>query len=163
VRAAQQAWGFDDATAHRMAVCAVDQYGWLLCGLQPGLVPAPSLAEIRRALACGQVPVWLPGAMLGEEPGLARDWSVTSDTLAAWLARRCGAEHLLLVKSVAFEADTVALSHLVREGIVDPAFPDQIRDGGLRVYVAGRDEHPGLGSWLNAATTPPGVCRVTAR
>jgi aspartokinase-like uncharacterized kinase len=163
VRAAQKAWGFDDATAHRMAVCAVDQYGWMLCGMQPGLVPAPSLADIQGALAGGQVPVWLPGAMLGEEPGLARDWSVTSDTLAAWLAGHFGAAHLLLVKSVAFDGDTVRLSHLVREGIVDPAFADQIRDGGFHVCVAGRDEHLRLGSWLIAATTPPGACRVLVR
>ena len=63
VRDAQRRRRFDDATAHRMALLAMEQYGLMLCGLHPALHPAKSRAEIRRLRREGLVPVWLPSAM----------------------------------------------------------------------------------------------------
>ncbi len=97
VRAQQRPLGYDDATAHDMALLAMAQYGLVLAAA-PGFLPAATLAQIARALAAGLVPVWLPAAMLARARGVAKGWAVTSDSLALWLATRLGARAVLLVK-----------------------------------------------------------------
>src|SRR5262249_61777141 len=62
------------------------------------VVPADSAAAIRRALRDSSVPVWLPTRMALAADNVPCSWNVTSDSLAAWLARRPGARHVLLVK-----------------------------------------------------------------
>ena len=59
VRAQQTAMGYDDATAHDMALLAMAQFGLVLAAT-PGFVAAGTRAGIARALAGGRVPVWLP-------------------------------------------------------------------------------------------------------
>jgi len=88
VRDAQEKTGFDDRTAHRMALLAMEQFGLMLCGLQSGLVPAGSSAGIRSALGRGEVPVWTPSTMVLSDPSIPESWEVTSDSLSAWLAAR---------------------------------------------------------------------------
>src|SRR5690348_718277 len=66
VRAAQPAMGFDDATAHQMALLAMAQYGLALTALDPRLRPADSRNAIRATSAAGHVPVWLPWPMLSD-------------------------------------------------------------------------------------------------
>lgn len=40
VRAMQARWGFDDATAHHLALLAMEQFGRMLCALLAGLASA---------------------------------------------------------------------------------------------------------------------------
>ncbi len=54
---------------------------------------------------------------------LPLDWSTTSDSLAALLARIVGADELILLKSCPLDA-SLDWSALVRAGIVDQAFPE---------------------------------------
>jgi aspartokinase-like uncharacterized kinase len=87
------------ATAHRMAILAIDQFGWLLSDLIAGAVPYADLAAARGAAAGAATPILLPAALLAGDP-LPASWAVTSDSIAAWVA---GAEHaarLVLVKPV---------------------------------------------------------------
>ena len=97
VRAQQRPLGYDDATAHDMALLAMGQYG-LVLSAWPGFCPATTPSQIARALAAGRVPVWLPSAMLAQARDVAKGWGVTSDSLALWLAARLGARAVLLVK-----------------------------------------------------------------
>jgi len=123
VRALQKRRRFDDATAHHMALLAMEQYGRMLAGLQPGLRPAASRAEIARARRAGLAALWMPTEMVLADPGIAASWDITSDSLAAWLAGKLGAGRLVLVKSVALSGDTIRVAALARRNIVDPAFP----------------------------------------
>ncbi|NIR60629.1 MAG: hypothetical protein GWO02_14520, partial [Gammaproteobacteria bacterium] len=50
VREAQARWGFNDVTAHRMAVLAMEQTGLMLAGLRGDLVPAATPLELTDAL-----------------------------------------------------------------------------------------------------------------
>jgi 5-(aminomethyl)-3-furanmethanol phosphate kinase len=121
VRAAQQRWGFDDAIGHRMAMLGMGQYGLMLTGLQPGLAPAADETGILGALERGRVAMWIP---TGSEPlDLPRNWSVTSDSLAAWLSNRLQARHLLLVKSLKFPAGKLDAGELARHGVIDETLP----------------------------------------
>lgn len=120
VRRAQREQGFDDAAAHAMAVGAMEQFGQQLCARQADLVPAATVAALREALAAGRTPVWMACAMVLADPRIAQSWSVTSDSLSAWLAAVLQAEGLVLVKSV--DAGTTDARALAAAGVVDAAF-----------------------------------------
>jgi aspartokinase-like uncharacterized kinase len=87
----------DDA-AHWMAVLAMDQYAELLAARMPGCSVVTNLAEARRAVAAGRVPVLAPSRWLREADPLPHSWDVTSDSIAAWVAGQAGATTLILVK-----------------------------------------------------------------
>jgi len=147
VRETQKQWGFDDAAAHAMGLRAMEQYGLMLCGTQKGLVPARTEAEIRNALQENQVPVWLPVQTLASE-NLSPSWDVTSDSLAAWLAKRLKAEHLVLVKSCPLPSGKVEAAELSKNGIVDVAFPSLIQDAAFDTWLLGRKDYSGIRSLL---------------
>jgi aspartokinase-like uncharacterized kinase len=56
VRTAQGEMGFDDLTAHRMALLAMEQYGLMLAESAPRLTMAATPAAIRRAWRLHQIP-----------------------------------------------------------------------------------------------------------
>ncbi|HXY99979.1 MAG TPA: hypothetical protein VEI03_08250 [Stellaceae bacterium] len=145
VRETQRRYGFSDLAAHRMAVLAMEQYAWMLLDLAPALVACASAPEMRAALGHGGVALWLPSRMVLADPLIAGRWRVTSDSLAAWLARRLEATHLVLVKSAPAPSATTA--ELAVLGYVDPAFPDYAEAAGCPVSCCG----PGEGARLAAA------------
>ncbi|MCC7048137.1 MAG: hypothetical protein IT562_15600 [Alphaproteobacteria bacterium] len=145
VRAAQARWRFSDGVAHRMAVLAMEQYGLMLCGLSRGrLVPAERPAAIRAALKAGRTPVWSARALVFDDARgsrtIAQSWDMTSDSLAAWLARRLRADHLVLVKSARVPKRCAGLRALARTGLVDAAFPRYAAAGRFGVSVVWRGD-----------------------
>ena len=147
VRAAQGRHRFSDQAAHRMAILAMEQYARLLLDIAPALVPGASLGALHAALADDKVALWLPSAMLESECEIAQSWSVTSDSLAAWLARRLEAERLVLVKSapVPENADPASLAEL---GLVDLAFPDYAAAARCPIACCGPGETERLAALL---------------
>lgn len=141
VRAAQARLGFDDATAHAMALLAMGQFALLLASLEPALVLAESPTAIAGALAERRVPVWTPPPSLGPADGVPASWDVTSDSLALLLAGWLGAPALLLVKQRRDGTD-----------LVDVAFPRLRPSYPGRVFVAGAEDVPDV---LDPAQ-PPG-------
>ena len=122
VRALQKRRRFDDGAAHHMALLAMEQYGRMLAALEPRLRLAASRAELARARRAGLAAVWMPTSMVLADPRIAASWDITSDSLAAWLAGKLRARHLVLVKSIAVTNGATA-ADLARRGMVDPAFP----------------------------------------
>jgi len=156
VRVAQRAQGFDDATAHRMALLAMEQYAALLGnGDIPHFVAAASRRAILTALGDARVPIWLPSRMVLACDDIAASWDVTSDSLAAWLAAELRASALVLVKSVAPGRSATA-AELAQQQIVDRAFPEYRARCGCDCYVAGAADHGLLRVALRDGT-PPGV------
>jgi 5-(aminomethyl)-3-furanmethanol phosphate kinase len=133
VRAAQPRLGYSDETAHAMAVLAMEQYALALASLHD-LDLAATPAKMAAIHARGRIALWRASEMVQAATDIAPGWDVTSDSLAAWLARRCGAAALLMIKSVDIGAES-ALPALVSAGVVDPAFPDYV--DGTPVTVAG--------------------------
>ena len=133
VRAAQKIEGFDERTAHRQALLAMEQYGHVLAGLRSKLVPASSVAAIRDVLHMGKIAVWMPYDMVVDEPSIEENWDITSDSLAAWLAVRLQACGLLLIKSIRIDGPQPGIEELMRRGWIDPAFGRFA--SGLRVPI----------------------------
>ena len=93
VRARQEQAGFDDVQAHRLAIGAMRQNAEAVMAMHPGL----ELHYARDPRVSGFL--WDPSEAL-DWPEVPCDWSVTSDSLALYLARRLEAEAVVLVKSV---------------------------------------------------------------
>ncbi len=120
VRQSQQMLHFDDLTAHHMAILAMEQYGLMLAGLQPGLGVARTEGEIRSALNGNHTVIWLPSAMLLDNASIEASWDMTSDSIALWLAILLDVDHFLLVKSGNLDVD--------EQKIVDSCF-SQMKQG----------------------------------
>lgn len=166
VRTAQQQSGCDDVTAHRLALLAMDQYGMLLAGLAPSLVTAQSELEIAERSWQHRPMVWLPSRMLLADRHIAASWDVTSDSLAAWLAAKLGASHLLLVKSVRPAGTRMRVEALVSIGLVDASFADYIQQPVaapfFSTWLLGPQDHLLFSSGFVAAHLQQGALAVEA-
>jgi aspartokinase-like uncharacterized kinase len=149
VRREQHRLGFSDRAANRMALLAMEQYALVLADLVPCLVPCRTIDEMRRALAAGGVPVWLPSTLALADPSIPESWEVTSDSLAAWLARRLGARCLVLVKSISAPRP-LEPAVLAAEGMVDAAFPRFFDGADLMLDWVGPGEERRLADLLAA-------------
>lgn len=90
--------GLGADAAHWMAVAAMDQFGLAVAELVPGAAVVTTAEAARDALARHGVSVLLPYRWLTAADPLPHDWEVTSDAIAAWVARTCGARRLVLLK-----------------------------------------------------------------
>lgn len=141
VRSAQVRLGFSDRAAARMAVLAMEQYAELLLDRAPSLRACSDAAAIRAALAASDVALWRPSRMVESDPAIAASWDVTSDSLAAWLARRVEAHRLVLVKSADVPPPPVTAAELAALGLVDPEFPAYAEAAGCALFCCGPGEH----------------------
>jgi aspartokinase-like uncharacterized kinase len=153
VRAAQKREGFDDRTAHRKALRAMEQYGKVLAAMRANLVPAADLTEINNVLRTGRIAVWMPYDMVVVDPSIPESWDVTSDSLAAWLARQLNASALLLVKSVKLDGPQPGIEDLIRRGWVDPAFAKFTSGMQLRIMLLGHGDQKAAERMLTATDT----------
>ncbi|WP_295558450.1 uridylate kinase [uncultured Hyphomicrobium sp.] len=148
VRETQAALGFSDETAHDMALLAMHQMADAMIALEPRLLGAETLEGFARAWRRNRIPVWLPASLCAGDRRIPRDWSITSDGLAARLAERLGDAELVLVKSRRVRR-TAPASTLARQGIVDPVFPVIVERAGLAWRVLGRGDDATLSQLLD--------------
>jgi aspartokinase-like uncharacterized kinase len=145
VRDADGRFGLRATTSHHMAVLGMEQFGWLLSELIPGAERCPEARP-----AAGRTTVLLPAALPLDE--LPASWHVTSDSIAAWVAGRIGADRLVLVKEVdglfagwpprgePLPRLTVAQLAALRPGGVDAYLPTALESASFETWViSGRD------------------------
>lgn len=141
VRDAQKKTGVNDHIAHQLAVMAMDQYGVLLTGLNKALVTARSELEIAERSWQHRAIVWLPSHMVCAEESIPANWEITSDSLAAWLANKLNAEHLVLVKSLEMPLRQMPVSELVAQEVVDAKFGDYVSLAPFKCWVIGKQRY----------------------
>jgi aspartokinase-like uncharacterized kinase len=124
VRESQKLSKISDACAHRLAVLAMDQFGLLLANMNPLLATAASELEIAERTWQHRAIVWLPSKMVLADESIPQSWDVTSDSLAAWLAQKLDAQHLILLKSEKPDGTKLNLKVMTKDGLVDEAFSD---------------------------------------
>jgi len=126
-----------DTAGHWMAIAGMEQFGWYIAS--HGVPATPVLA------LPAEVTVLLPYCALREADPLPHSWSITSDTIAAWIARELSAD-LLLLKSVdGIHHRRRLLARVEDPGItpdeVDPAFVRFVFEHGLAARVV-NGRHP---------------------
>ena len=132
VRSAQQQWLFDDLTAHHMAILAMQQMALLFKALQPDWRLFSSAAEIKNAKQ--SVLIWSPLPSELDDAGVEAGWNITSDSLAAWIAKQTGATELILVKSADI-APKSTIQDLQHQGVIDTAFHTFIPSPGFTISI----------------------------
>lgn len=138
VRDAQARHGFSDATAHRLALLAMEMTGLMLADGVDQCTIASDPEDFGHAWQRGHLAIWAPLRMAGAAEELPASWDVTSDTLSAWLARRLGAARLVVVKSCDVpEASRHDAAGLATAGTVDACFPAWVSGAPFTWTVVG--------------------------
>jgi len=99
VRKLDKTYSLSNMVAHKMAILAMDQYGFFLSDITPNSYVSHSLEEISNSVK-GTLPIFLPSKLMFREEPLEHSWDVTSDTIAAYIAGLLHAEKLILVTDV---------------------------------------------------------------
>jgi 5-(aminomethyl)-3-furanmethanol phosphate kinase len=146
VRKLQSEMRFDDATAHRLALLAMEQMAEYFVARQPGMKVARSLPEIFDAVMDGQIPVLAPLQLIAEDASVAAGWEATSDTISARLAELLDVR-VVLLKSV--DAGSISSAdELARQHIVDSIFPEIVARSDLSWSVYGPNDDAALTALL---------------
>ncbi|MDW3094949.1 MAG: amino acid kinase [Gammaproteobacteria bacterium] len=137
VRDVDNKWHLSDNTAHNMAVMGMQQFGCLLININNKLSPL----ESSNNLFADKPYVWLPYQDLSTECDYPRNWQITSDSLAVWLACKMSASHLCLVKSA--QIDIYSTDQYISTELVDSYFSDATKNysGQIHFYHASQSQH----------------------
>jgi 5-(aminomethyl)-3-furanmethanol phosphate kinase len=125
VRSLQKAHEFDDTTAHRMALLAMCQYGYLLSGMSPKLKIVEDVDVLLSSLEKNNPLLWLPTLLFEDDSEIYASWDFTSDSIALWLATKLLATKLVLVKSrgINNDANTSIRKH-IKSNYLDKGFQE---------------------------------------
>jgi aspartokinase-like uncharacterized kinase len=99
VRKFDKVYGLSNIVAHKMAILAMNQYGFFLSDITPNSYVSYSLKEISESVR-GMLPIFLASKLMFREDPLEHSWDVTSDTIAAYIAGLLHAKKLILVTDV---------------------------------------------------------------
>jgi aspartokinase-like uncharacterized kinase len=97
VRDAGRRFALRSATAHRMALLAMDQFGCLLGDLIPDAVLCPSVTRARDEAESGRAAILLPAEQLAYDGTLPDSWALSSESIAVWVAGVLGGARALLI------------------------------------------------------------------
>lgn len=139
VRSEQRRLHFDDLTAHRQALLAMEQQAWWLQGVW--VQRHGRHCPVDASGAPGTL--WTPRDLLDPPGDVEVSWSVTSDSLAVWLAARCSARMLWLLKSIDGGEASGTPADWAAQGWVDARFPDYARRAACPIRLLGRS------AWLS--------------
>jgi aspartokinase-like uncharacterized kinase len=141
--------GMEGDAAHWMAVCAMEQFGWLISA--KGVTPTSKL-HVPSGLA-----VLLPYLPLLQADPLPHTWEVTSDTIAAWVASSLGLD-LIVLKSV----DGInkngklkeRLCEVIKTDVVDSSFIPYVLAHRVKVVIINGKHPKRLEAYLQGNPVP---------
>lgn len=112
VRTANAMLAIGDDASHWAAILAMDQCAHVLVARMRHATLVDDLTSARMVCGAGRIPVLAPYRWVRSVDPLPHAWSVTSDSIAAWVAAVGGAAALLLVKAVAGPLESVTDDYL---------------------------------------------------
>jgi 5-(aminomethyl)-3-furanmethanol phosphate kinase len=124
VRSLQMFHGFDDSIAHRMALLAMCQYGYLLAGMNSKLMVVEDIESISASLNEKKPFIWLPTVLIDDHSEVPANWDFTSDSIALWLATKLSATNLILVKSKNLNSAKVSIREHIKLNHIDKGFQE---------------------------------------
>ena len=141
VREAQKLTKISDACAHKIAVLAMDQFGLVLANMNPLLATAKTECEIDERTWQHRAIVWLPSHMVLADDSIPQSWDVTSDSIAAWLAKKLNATQLVLVKSDKPSENQLCLKQMTTDGVVDGAFSEFTLNSNFKRWMLKKSDY----------------------
>jgi len=100
VRRMHKEYKLSDSTAHFMAILAIDQNAFMINQFLEGSKVVFDPSDARRTTKGHQVAILAPFRLMLNRDPLPHSWSVTSDSIAAYVAKTVKAEKLILLKDV---------------------------------------------------------------
>ena len=150
VRVADQQFKLDQEHAHNMAVLGMQQFANLIASLKPEFELASTKEEIKKSWQQSRVSIWEPYYLVKNYCGLARNWAVTSDSLAAWLAHYLSIENVIYIKSNETVISEETLDSLVESGCIDLDLPLLVKQYGIYVRFLHKSQSANLESMLKS-------------
>lgn len=98
IRTLDQHFKLKAETSHRMALFTQDILAFLISDLLENAVLVNDLDALPEDL--GVLYIFQPAKLVIEEDTLPNSWSVTSDSVAAWIATKVQASQLILIKDI---------------------------------------------------------------
>ncbi len=118
--------GLGEEYSHLLALRILDVTARLLEALIPGTKATGRTSDLEPIWATRHIPILAPRRFLESDDGstnpLPHNWSTTTDSIAARLARWLGARQLVLLKSAEIPSG-LTLGQAAETGLVDPEFP----------------------------------------
>ncbi len=121
IREMKSRWKLDRLVTHNMLLLTGAQYGLLISSMAPQISPVLDARHVRQTLQRGGVALWMPLSMMRDIPDDLTDSTISSDSIAAWLATHLNAERLILVKTQPFFSNVNIAQH-IRDGVLDEGF-----------------------------------------
>ncbi len=155
VREAYLRYNLNETAAHRMALLAMDQYGYLLSHLISGSCLTTDLHSACQAAESGRVAILLPSELVMKSDPLPHSWQVTSDTIAAWVADQAHCRRLILLKDVDGLFSVAPAKNPAAELIAELSVGQLAeRNGGVDEYLCRFLASTNLETWLISGMHP---------
>jgi aspartokinase-like uncharacterized kinase len=130
VRDAQKKWQFDDIAAHEMAILAMQQTAIMCQNLQPEFMKISKISEFKNQ----HFSIWSPDLAQLNSDKITASWEITSDSLAAWLAKKLSADELIIVKSCEVDS-ALNVNELTQRNIVDGEFSNFVKNATFNLKI----------------------------
>ncbi len=124
VRCLQKTVQFDDLAAHRMALLAMCQFGYLLAGMNKQLEIIEDIEVFSSDMGKSLPLLWLPTLLIKDNSEIPASWDFTSDSIALWLATKLSASKLVLVKSKDLNKDNISIRSHIKNNDLDRGFQE---------------------------------------
>ena len=122
-----------------MAILAMQQMALLIHGLKSQFIIVTSTLDIKQRLKKGDVLIWSPAIDELDKASVPASWDITSDSLAAWLAKTIQAEELILVKSARID-NNLTLEQLAEQQIIDQGFCQVVSAATFKINIVNQHD-----------------------
>ncbi|MCZ6804715.1 MAG: uridylate kinase [Proteobacteria bacterium] len=141
VREMQVAFKFDDPIAHRMALLAMCQYGYLLSGMNSKLQIVEDLDALLSSRDKNLPFLWLPTVLIEDNSEIPTSWDFTSDSIALWLAIKLAAHRLILVKSKDLTDARSSIQKHIKNNNIDKGFQELINEYSGKILFMEKSQY----------------------
>ncbi len=141
--------GATDDAAHWMAIAAMEQYGWLISSYGVPITAQLGIPE--------KTMVFLPYTSLLANDPLPHSWEVTSDSIAAWVAKNLRLDLLVLKSTDGIQVGGVLqdqISESLQTGVVDPFFIPFVLENRIHTTIIRGSDPERLRNFLKGLPVP---------
>jgi len=152
VRRIHKEFELSDTTVHWMAILAMDQNAFIINQFLEGSHVVSDVSDARRITKGHRVAILAPFRLMRNRDPLPHSWSVTSDSIAAYVAKSMRARMVILLKDVdglytddpkrvmdatLIEKTTASelIEKMTRPTCIDKMLPKILRNSRVRVHI----------------------------